>query len=82
MKTKILDAVESKSIKENIPHFEIGDTVDVKCRIKEGDRERIQMFTGTVISRKGRGVSETCAEGHLGAGVRRTFIVFKARYTF
>ena len=59
MKTKILDAVESKSLKKNIPHFEIGDTVDVRCRIKEADKERIQVFTGTVIARKGRGISET-----------------------
>ena len=55
----MLDAVESKSLKKNIPHFEIGDTVDVRCKIKEGDKERIQVFTGTVIARKGRGINET-----------------------
>ena len=59
MKTKLLDAVESKSLKSDIPHFEIGDIVDVRCRIKEGDKERIQVFTGTVIARKGRGINET-----------------------
>ena len=59
MKTKILDAVESKSLKKKIPHFEIGDIVDVHCRIKEGDKERTQIFTGTVIARKGRGINET-----------------------
>ena len=59
MKTELLDAVESKSIKKNIPHFEIGDTVDVRCRIREGGKERIQVFTGTVIARKGRGINET-----------------------
>ena len=59
MKTKLLDAVESKSLKSDIPHFEIGDIVDVRCRIKEGDKERIQVFTGTVIARKGRGNNET-----------------------
>ncbi|MBW7990247.1 MAG: 50S ribosomal protein L19 [Planctomycetes bacterium] len=59
MKTEILDAVESKSLKKKIPHFEIGDIVDVHCRIKEGDKERTQIFTGTVIARKGRGVNET-----------------------
>ena len=58
MKTEILDAVESKSLKKKIPHFEIGDVVDVHCRIKEGDKERTQIFTGTVISRKGRGINE------------------------
>jgi len=55
----MLDAAESKSLKEHIPHFEIGDTVDVHCRIKEGDKERLQIFTGTVIARKGRGINET-----------------------
>jgi len=59
VKTELLDAVESKSIKKNIPHFEIGDTVDVRCRIREGGKERIQVFTGTVIARKGRGINET-----------------------
>ena len=59
MKTQMLDAVEAKSLKKDIPHFEIGDTVDVRCRIKEGDKERIQVFTGTVIARKGRGINET-----------------------
>lgn len=59
MKTELLDAVESKSLKTDIPYFEIGDTVDVQCRIKEGEKERVQIFTGTVLSRKGRGVNET-----------------------
>ncbi|HUV41354.1 MAG TPA: 50S ribosomal protein L19 [Sedimentisphaerales bacterium] len=54
----MLDAVESKSLKKKIPHFEIGDIVDVHCRIKEGDKERTQIFTGTVIARKGRGINE------------------------
>ncbi len=58
MKTKQLDAVESKSLKKNTPHFEVGDIVDVHCRIKEGDKERTQVFTGTVIARKGRGINE------------------------
>ena len=59
MKTELLDAVESKCLKKDIPHFEIGDTVDVHCKIKEGDKERIQVFTGTVIARRGRGMNTT-----------------------
>ena len=59
MKTEILDSVESKCLKADVPHFEVGDIVDVHCRIKEGDKERTQVFTGTVISRKGRGINET-----------------------
>ena len=58
-RTDLLDAVESKSVKKKAPHFEIGDTVDVHCSIKEGDKERVQIFTGTVIARKGRGINET-----------------------
>ena len=58
MKTKILDSVGNKSFEKDRPHFEIGDTVEVHCRIKEGEKERIQIFTGTVIARKGRGINE------------------------
>ena len=75
MKTEILDAVESKSLKKKIPHFEIGDIVDVHCRIKEGDKERTQVFTGTVIARKGRGVNETFTVRRIvnNEGVERIF---------
>jgi large subunit ribosomal protein L19 len=74
-KTDLLDAVESKSIKQEIPHFEIGDTVDVRCSIKEGDKERIQIFTGTVISRKGRGINENFTVRRIidNEGVERIF---------
>jgi len=58
VKTQLLDAVESKILKKKIPYFEIGDTVDVHCRIQEGDKVRVQVFTGTVIARKGRGINE------------------------
>lgn len=59
MKTQLLESVEAKSLKEKVPHFEIGDTVDVHCRIKEGEKVRTQIFTGTVIARKGRSINET-----------------------
>jgi large subunit ribosomal protein L19 len=59
VKTEILDAVESKSLKKKVPYFEIGDTVEVQCKIQEGNKTRIQVFTGTVIARKGRGINET-----------------------
>ena len=74
-KTDLLDAVESKSIKQKVPHFEIGDTVDVRCSIKEGDKERIQVFTGTVIVRKGRGINETFTVRRIvdNEGVERIF---------
>ena len=75
MKTEILDAVESKSLRKKTPHFEIGDIVDVHCRIKEGDKERTQVFTGTVIARKGRGINETFTVRRIvnNEGVERIF---------
>ena len=75
VKTEILDAVESKSLKKDIPHFEIGDIVDVRCRIREGDKERTQVFTGTVIARKGRGINENFTVRRIvnNEGVERIF---------
>ena len=55
----MLDLVESKSLKKETPYFEVGDTVDVHCRIREGQKTRVQVFSGVVISRKGRGINET-----------------------
>ncbi len=77
MKREMLDAVESKSLKKDIPHFEIGDTVDVRCRIREGDKERIQVFTGTVIARRGHGINETFTVRRIvdNEGVERIFPV-------
>jgi len=75
VKTELLDAVESKSLKADIPHFEIGDTVDVHCRIQEGDKTRTQIFTGTVISRKGHGINESFTVRRMvgNEGVERIF---------
>ena len=75
MKTELLDAVESKCLKSKIVHFEVGDIVDVHCRIKEGDKQRVQVFTGTVISRKGRNVNETFTVRRIAnnEGVERIF---------
>ncbi len=74
-KTELLDAVESKSKKTDTPHFQIGDTVDVRCRIIEADKERIQIFNGTVIARRGRGINETFIVRRIvaGEGVERIF---------
>lgn len=75
MKTELLDAVEKKSLKNKVPHFEIGDVVEVHCRIKEGDKERTQIFSGTVIARKGRGINENFTVRRIVAneGVERIF---------
>jgi large subunit ribosomal protein L19 len=76
MTNKILEAVESAYLKkENVPTFNIGDTVDVHTRIIEGEKERIQVFSGTVIMRKGRGTSETFTVRRIvnNEGVERIF---------
>ncbi len=59
MRNKILDQVEASSLKKDVPQFTIGDTVDVHTRIVEGDKERVQVFSGTVLARKGAGVNTT-----------------------
>lgn len=75
MKTELLDHVESGSLKKETPHFEIGDTVDVHCRIREGDKTRTQIFTGTVIAREGRGINESFTVRRIvnNEGVERKF---------
>ena len=58
MRNPLLDAAEKKNLKEKLPYFEVGDTVDVHCKIVEGEKSRTQIFTGVVISRSGRGMNE------------------------
>ncbi len=72
---RVVDAVGDSYKKAEAPEFAIGDTVDVHVRIKEGERERIQIFNGTVIARRGRGVGEAFTVRHLfqGEGVERVF---------
>ena len=68
-------AITNEQLKETIPSFEVGDTVRVACRIKEGNRERIQLFDGTVIAKRGGGISETFTVRRVsyGCGVEKTF---------
>ena len=72
-----LKMITADSIKENRPQFEIGDTVRVHVNIREGERERVQMFEGTVIAKRGSGVSETFTVRRVsyGVGVERVFPV-------
>ena len=55
MSQQVLELVEKENLREDVPQFEIGDTVDVHTKILEGDKERIQIFTGVVIARSGSG---------------------------
>ena len=70
-----LKIISQSSVKPELQEFNIGDTVKVSVNIKEGERERIQMFEGTVIARKGSGVGETFTVRRVsyGVGVERTF---------
>lgn len=70
-----LKIIASSSMKEELPKFNIGDTVRVHVNIREGERERIQMFEGTVIARRGGGVAETFTVRRVsyGVGVERVF---------
>ncbi len=70
-----LKQIAQSSMKENAPEFAIGDTVRVDVKIREGDRERIQAFEGTVIAKKGSGVAETFTVRRVsyGVGVERVF---------
>jgi large subunit ribosomal protein L19 len=70
-----LDLVEKTQLRENIPAFQAGDTVKVHVRIKEGNKERLQVFEGIVIARKHGGAREsiTVRKVSFGVGVERIF---------
>lgn len=70
-----LKLITEGMMKENMPEINIGDTVRVNVKIREGEKERIQSFEGTVIARKGGGVAETFTVRRLsyGVGVERVF---------
>ncbi len=72
-----LKTIAADSVKAEAPQFNIGDTVKVSVNIREGQRERIQMFEGTVIARRGSGVAETFTVRRVayGVGVERVFPV-------
>ena len=71
----IIDKINEKQIRKDIPEFRVGDTVRVDVKIIEGKRERIQAFEGVVVSRKGGSVSETFTVRKIssGVGVERIF---------
>lgn len=77
MRNKLLDLAEQSSLRENKLKFAIGDTVDVHTRILEGNKERIQIFSGVVIAMRGRGINEMFTVRRIvaGEGVERTFPV-------
>ena len=71
----IIENIERKQLRDDIPQFKAGDTVKVHFRVIEGNRQRIQVYQGTVIKRQGSGVRETFTvrKQSFGVGVERTF---------
>lgn len=77
----LIEDFESEQLKQEIPEFRIGDTIRVSTKIIEGEKERIQVFQGTVIARKGRGLSETFSLHRVsyGEGMERVFYLHSPR---
>ncbi|MBI4566293.1 MAG: 50S ribosomal protein L19 [Planctomycetes bacterium] len=78
---RALDPVEKEFLKSKPPKFDVGDTVDVHVRIVEGDKERIQIFSGIVIAKRHQGLSETFTVRRIvqGEGVERIFPLHSPR---
>ena len=78
---RIIDAIEKEQHKTDRTQFSVGDSVRVHTRVVEGDKERIQIFTGIVIGRKGRGSNETFTVRRIsyGEGVERVFPLHSPR---
>ncbi len=81
MSQRLLQLVEQSSLKEKVDTFGIGDTVDVHTKIQEGNKERIQIFSGTVIAKSGAGTREMFVVRRIvaGEGVERKFPVHSPR---
>ena len=73
----IIKSIEHEQMKNKIPYLKVGDTVKVHVRVKEGNRERIQVFEGIVIKKQGGGVNETFTVRRIsyGVGVEKTFLI-------
>ena len=73
----IIKEITSSQVKSDIPPFKVGDGVRVHAKVREGDKERVQIFSGIVIARKGSGIHETFTVRRIsyGEGVERVFTV-------
>src|ERR1700746_1741977 len=78
---QIIDAIEKEQHKTEVAPFSVGDSVRVHTRVVEGDKERVQIFSGIVIGRKGRGLNETFTVRRIsyGEGVERVFPLHSPR---
>ncbi|HRJ73464.1 MAG TPA: 50S ribosomal protein L19 [Terrimicrobiaceae bacterium] len=79
--SSIIDKIESEQFKKDVPAFRVGDTVKVHTRVIEGDKERIQVYSGIVIGRKGTGINSnfTVRRVSYGEGVERVFPLHSPR---
>ena len=77
----IIDIIEKEQLKTDVTKFKVGDGIRVHTRVKEGDKERIQIFAWIVIGRKGRGMNETFTVRRIsyGEGVERVFPINSPR---
>lgn len=77
----VIEALEKEQLRTDIPSFRPGDTVKVYCKIKEGDKERVQLYEGVVIARQGTGIRENFVVRRMsyGVGVERVFPVHSPR---
>jgi large subunit ribosomal protein L19 len=80
-RTPLIEELEKSYLKKNAPQFNIGDTVRVQTRIIEGEKERMQAFTGTVIAKRGTGLSETFSlyRNAYGSSMERVFLLHSPR---
>ncbi len=72
---QIIEGINESQLKTDVPHMDVGDTINVHCRIIEGEKERIQVYQGVLISRKSSGINESIIVRRIvdGSGVERIF---------
>lgn len=75
MSVNVIEAIETEQLKQDLPEFSPGDTVQVQIRVKEGSRERLQAFEGVVIAKRNRGLNSSFTVRKIshGEGVERVF---------
>ena len=80
-RSKYIEEIEAEYMKKDVPEIRIGSTVRVKTRVIEGDKERLQAFEGTVIAKKGTGLSETFTlhRSAYGSKMERVFLLHSPR---
>ncbi|MCH9631108.1 MAG: hypothetical protein S4CHLAM37_11220 [Chlamydiia bacterium] len=80
-RVRLIEEIEEEQLRKDIPHFRVGDTLKVHVKIIEGNKERVQAITGTVIAIKGKGLSETFSLYRIayGAAMERVFPIHSPR---